>query len=125
MHFQYEILKRNLNMTGIPTSCDTAACARPHATDLRQYAFINTSQLMMICCGQALIQPDLLNDVRARLDFLTMVGEAASVSAAVATCPASAAGSCSAAELAAHDIAKCREWGFSWDAAAKTCVSGH
>ena len=81
---------------------------------------------MLYDSGQALISNQIYLTIFARAaDFLTLVGEAASVSAAVATCPTSAAGSCSAAELAAHDIAKCREWGFSWDAAAKTCVSGH
>ena len=62
-------------------------------------------------------------------NFLALVGMAATVDAAVANCPAECPADtrseeCVTADREAVAEALCREWGFHWDAARKTCTAG-
>jgi hypothetical protein len=57
--------------------------------------------------------------------FLALVGMAATVDAAVANCPAECPADTRSEECVTADReAMCREWGFHWDAARKTCTAG-
>ena len=65
-------------------------------------------------------------------NFLSLIGMATTVDAAVATCPAECpepaadtrSEECVTADREAVAEALCREWGFHWDAAGKTCTAG-
>ena len=58
-------------------------------------------------------------------NFLALIGMAATVDAAVANCPAECPADTRSEECVTADReAMCREWGFHWDAARKTCTAG-
>ena len=62
-------------------------------------------------------------------NFLSLIGMTATVDATVATCPAECPADtrpeeCVTADREAVAEALCREWGFHWDAARKTCTAG-